>query len=104
MNALRISDRAPVILKIDNEQRNPFEADTALFLSSQRLTSDPRNHCVPVFDELEVPNEGSLCIIVTPLLRPCDDSVIRTVGEAAELLRQVIEGLEYIHRHGVAHL
>lgn len=121
MDAIRISDEASVTLKIVNEERHPREADTALFLSSGLLASDPRNHCAPVWEVLEVPHNHALCIIVMPLLRPCEDPEIWTLGEVAELLRQMIEvhvsfslfyaqvltimqGVEFMHEHDVAHL
>jgi hypothetical protein len=91
LDAIRISDGAAVMLKIVDERRHPNEANTALFLSSKKLTRDPRNHSVPVIEVFSVPNQENLSITVLPLLRPCNDPDLGTVGEATEFLRQIFE-------------
>jgi hypothetical protein len=90
IDATRVVDAACVTLKIVDEKRHPDEADIALFLTSDSLASDSRNHSAPVLEVLAVPCE-SLAIIVMPLLQSCYDPDIKTVGEATELIRQMIE-------------
>lgn len=98
MDATQISDGVHVILKIVDEKRHPNEADVALFLTSDSLALDPRNHCAPIFEVLEVPYEP-LAIIVMPLLQSCYPD-IKTVGEATELIRQMIDvSLNCLHAH-----
>lgn len=75
----------------------PHELRIARYLGSEELTSDPRNHCVPVYEVLPVPtelqfvgeNEDGEDIIVMPRLRTFDNPPFRTIGEAVEYFSQI---------------
>ncbi|KAF9480286.1 hypothetical protein BDN70DRAFT_979745 [Pholiota conissans] len=45
------------------------------------LSKDPRNHCAPVYEMLEIPDDETLSILVSPLLRPFKSPRFDTVGE-----------------------
>lgn len=62
-----------------------------LYLTSGKLSGEHNreNHTVPVLEVLEV--DESLCIIVTPLMRACDDPWFENMGEAVDFLGQVLE-------------
>ena len=97
MDATRVSDGAIVTLKSVNKESNPFEVEIGLFLSSEPLASDPKNHCVPILDTLQVPDDENETIIVMPLLRDNGTPRFDTVGECVEFFRQVFE-VSCIHR------
>ncbi|KAH9920121.1 uncharacterized protein B0H18DRAFT_881238 [Fomitopsis serialis] len=103
LDATRISDGAMVMLKKVDTDIHPYEVDLGHFLSSETMTSDPRNRCVRTLDVLPDPVEGNIKIIVLPLLRQFDDPDFATVGEAVACLQQVIEGLQFMHEQHVAH-
>lgn len=64
-----------------------------LYLTSEKLTrkDDIENHTIPVFEVLEVGGRPDLCVVVTPLMRPCDDPWFENMGEAVDFLGQVLE-------------
>lgn len=74
-----------------------------------------------MLDVLEPPEEPDVVILVTPLLRPFNNPLMESVGEAVEFFRQVFEvshmhsslplsphdrsfqGLQFMHQCQVAH-
>ncbi|KAH7906825.1 hypothetical protein BJ138DRAFT_1071218 [Hygrophoropsis aurantiaca] len=103
LDATRLSDNTFVTLKIISKSVHPYEVDIGQYFSSESVASDPANHCVPIYEVLEIPNEPDRVILVMPLLRLYDDPRFDTIGEVMECLRQLFEGLQYMHRHHVAH-
>jgi len=91
------------MLKIVNKSHHPYEADIGTFFSTQPLVSHPSNHCVPIYDVLQVPDNDNTIILVMPLLRRFDDPRFDTFGEVVAFFKQVFEGLHFIHKHHVAH-
>ncbi|KAI0790924.1 hypothetical protein C8Q75DRAFT_758494, partial [Abortiporus biennis] len=105
IDATRISDGRIVILKRIRASRNPYELEITRFLSS-KSASDPRNHCIPLYDAMEVPDmhgESAEYILVLRLLCDCDDPPMQIVGEFVDFLTQIIEGVQYMHEQNVAH-
>ncbi|KAG1733119.1 hypothetical protein EDB19DRAFT_1896652 [Suillus lakei] len=43
------------------------------------------------------------CYLVMPLLRPFNDPEFMTIGEVVEFIQQILDGLHFMHKHGVAH-
>ncbi|KAI0665383.1 kinase-like domain-containing protein [Trametes maxima] len=103
LDATRALDGAVVVLKMVMLSRHPHEIKIAQFFSSGTRASDPRNHCVPVLEVLDVPGERETKVVVMPLLRSFHDPPFTTVGEAMECCRQLVEGLQFMHIHHVAH-
>jgi serine/threonine protein kinase len=58
---------------------------------------------VPILDVLQVPDDEDRLLIVMPLLRPHGDPRFDTVGEAVEFIRQIFEGVQFMHKNHVAH-
>ena len=75
------------VLKSDHE----FEVEISTYLSSEPLRQDPQNHCAPILEVLEVPEETGTHIIVMPLLRICNDPHWSTFGEVIAFLIQIFE-------------
>lgn len=91
------------MLKKTSKSLHPHEADIGQLFSTQPLSSDPRNHCIPIYDVLQDPLEEDSQILVMPLLRSYDNPRFQTIGEALEFFRQVFEGLQFMHENHVAH-
>ncbi|KDQ55733.1 hypothetical protein JAAARDRAFT_133274 [Jaapia argillacea MUCL 33604] len=104
IDATRISDGALVALKKVSKPEHPHEADIARLLSSEPLASDSRNHSVPVYEILHVPDDDEdLDVIVMPFLRAYNDPHFDTFGEVVAFFHQVFEGLQFLHEHLIAH-
>jgi len=103
IDATRISDGKLVCLKKVSKSLHPSEATIAQFLSSEPLLSDPNNHCVPVYDILQVPNEDDRIIIIMPFLREYNSPNFETIGEIVGLFSQALKGMQFMHQHRVAH-
>ncbi|KAL1689597.1 hypothetical protein GGG16DRAFT_114840 [Schizophyllum commune] len=102
LDAIKLPHGEPVMLKRVNKlHSNEVEITTSL--SPLPLAKDPRNHCVPVYDVLEVPDDDDLQILVLPLLREYDDPPFDTVGEVVDCLRQVLECILFLHEHNIIH-
>ncbi|KAI0054874.1 hypothetical protein BV25DRAFT_1922294 [Artomyces pyxidatus] len=103
LDATRLSDGFHVILK--RVLPGPYikEVEVARYLTSEPLTADPQNHCVPILDILQVPGDLEEYIIVTPLLRPYENPPFETYGEAVDFFSQMFEAVNFMHKHHVAH-
>ena len=80
-----------VTLKRIKRGDHPYEADIALYFSSQALASQSANHCVPVYEVFTLDSDDDTMIMVMPLLRPYSDPSFDTIGEAVECFRQLFE-------------
>lgn len=89
MDATRISDGRPVMLKRLVREEGPFELDINRLFSTEPLRSNPKNHCVHLLDVIELPNEPP--VMVHPLLRPFDSPPIQTCGEFVTFFAQICE-------------
>ena len=91
MDATRIADKKLVTIKKISKSDHPLEADIGQWLSSPRLSTDPHNHCVPIYDVLQCPDEEDTQLLVMLLLLPHNDPRMHTVGEAVDLFHQIFE-------------
>ncbi|KAG6833511.1 hypothetical protein H0H93_013221, partial [Arthromyces matolae] len=71
--------------------------------SSPELITDSRNHCVPILDVIQPKNGSNFAFIVMPLLFPSDLAPFETIGEVVEYMRQILEGVQYMHQLNVTH-
>ncbi|KAI0828026.1 kinase-like domain-containing protein [Trametes gibbosa] len=99
MDATKISNRERVAIKAF-KNREGQEQQIAQFFAS---ISDPRNHCVTIYEVLPDPFDPQLALMVMPYLRPCNNPDFGTVGDIVEFVDQTIEGLVFMHKHRVAH-
>ncbi|KAJ7162167.1 kinase-like domain-containing protein [Mycena filopes] len=102
MDATRL-DGKYVMLKSVNKSRYPDEVEIVTWLNAEPRRSDPNNYTVPIYEVLQSPLEQNIEIIVMPLLQRYPKPRFDTVGEAIAFLRQVFEGLRYLHKQNVAH-
>ncbi|KAF9258863.1 hypothetical protein L218DRAFT_934394 [Marasmius fiardii PR-910] len=107
MDAERVSDGAIVYFKrlSSTEPRNVTEIAMIRLLDSEPFANNPRNHCVPCYNILQVPEtiEKDQLLLVMPFLTGCFTPDFETVGEVIEFFRQTLEGLHYLHSHHIAH-
>ncbi|KAG2150397.1 kinase-like domain-containing protein [Suillus clintonianus] len=103
ISAIRTSDGAHVILKRIQPSRHPHEIEISRFVASEPLRSQRENHCVAVLDVLDVPNDPDEAILILPLLRDFNDPPFETIGEIIDFVVQVCEGLQFMHKHNIAH-
>jgi len=89
MDATRISDGKPVMLKRLLAKEGPYEHDINKLFSTEPLASNPKNHCVQLLDVIELP--GDPPILVHPLLRPFYDPPLQTYGEFVTFFAQICE-------------
>jgi serine/threonine protein kinase len=98
VDATRISDDKLVYIK--EVKTGDLESRIALALSN---IDDPANHSVPVLDTFVDEVDASLSYLVMPFLRMPDDPPFGVVEEVIDFADQVLEGLAFMHSHGVAH-
>lgn len=91
MDAVRKSDGVTVFLKKVSQRKHPYEVEIGRYFSSEPLLKDARNHCYPLYDVLQVPDDEDIVILVMPLLRRYTDPRYATIGEAVAFFRQVFE-------------
>ena len=89
MDATRISDGRPVMLKRLLDEEGPYELQINKLFSIEPLSSDPRNRCVKLLDVIELPNDPP--VMVHPLLRPFYDPPLQTFGEFVTFYEQICE-------------
>ncbi|KAK1233969.1 hypothetical protein PQX77_002840 [Marasmius sp. AFHP31] len=107
LDAKRISDGEIVLLK-KVRLRDPSlgvqpELKMGPLFQTEPYASDPRNHCVPIYETLTLPDKDNMVLIVMPFLYKWDEPLFETVGEALEFCRQMFEGLQFMHAHRIAH-
>ncbi|KAH8988767.1 kinase-like domain-containing protein [Lactarius hatsudake] len=101
MDATRISDGRPVVLKRLPFEEGPHELRVNRLFSTEPLASNPRNHCVRLLDVIQLPNDPP--IVVHPLLRRHNNPRFRTIGEFVTFFAQICEGVKFMHENHVAH-
>ncbi|KZT13120.1 uncharacterized protein LAESUDRAFT_690312 [Laetiporus sulphureus 93-53] len=100
-DATRIADGMLVYIKLvktgDNESR------IATMLSDPSFRDDPDNHSVPILDTFQDAKDKSISYLVMPFLRLIDEPPFALVGEVVDFVDQILKGLQFLHKHGVAH-
>ncbi|KAF5374685.1 hypothetical protein D9615_008948 [Tricholomella constricta] len=103
LDAKRLSDGATVCIKRIDPKESTDEVKIAKYLSSVELTRDPKNHCVVIWDHFKDPIIPKVEFIVMRPLRRYADPEFGAVGEVVDFVTQLIEGMEFMHKHLVAH-
>ncbi|KAH9481864.1 hypothetical protein JR316_0006394 [Psilocybe cubensis] len=89
-----------VLKKVETAtQEIPF----ATTFSSKEWKKDPRNCCVPILDVIMIPCDDDHAFIVMPQLLAFHLLPFRFLGEFCEFALQVLQGLEFLHDHNIAH-
>jgi hypothetical protein len=90
MDATRRRDGKHVMLKKVLPEEGPYELLIAHSFSSPEVSGDPRNHCVPLLDVIELPNANQK-LMVMPFLRPFNSPRFQTFGEFVAFFTQICE-------------
>ncbi len=67
------------------------EVEINQYLSSEPLSLDPRNHCAQSLEIFPIPDTENVYMMVMPTLRPFDNPVFATFGEAVAFFTQLFE-------------
>src|SRR5579863_5339066 len=89
IDATRISDGRPVMLKMIPFEEGPYELQINRLFSTEPLISNPRNRCARLLDVIQLPNDPP--IMVHPLLRPFNKPRFGTFGEFVGFFAQACE-------------
>ncbi|KAF9005495.1 kinase-like domain-containing protein, partial [Cyathus striatus] len=103
IDVVREVDGLQVMLKRVYIQDHPTEVAIATLFSTEPLASDPRNHCVQVYDILQLPEDDDSVLLVMPFLLKLDEPPFVSLEEILELIRQLLGGLRFMHQQNVAH-
>ncbi|TFK74317.1 hypothetical protein BDN72DRAFT_833669 [Pluteus cervinus] len=103
VDATRTKDGKRVLLKRISKSDHPFEVEITKLLSSDALASDPNNYCVQLLDILFPADEPELTILVFPFLQSPTALPFDTFGEIVGFIKQISEGLQFLHHHHIAH-
>ena len=93
MDAIRVRDGLPVMLKRVLPDDGPHELMITQHFSSLELANTPHNHCVPLLDVIELQHADHQKLMVTPLLRPFNQPPMRTFGEFVAFFTQICKAL-----------
>ncbi|KAL5492985.1 hypothetical protein ACEPAI_4433 [Sanghuangporus weigelae] len=92
-----------IILLIGYKSSTLSELRIHRFLSEKERLKDPWNHTAPLLDEFPEDDDPTMICMVMPLLRPYDVPEFFSVEEVVDFMRQVLEGIVFMHRSNVAH-
>jgi hypothetical protein len=90
MDGIRIQDHKQVMFKKVLHEEGPHELYIANLFSSPSLRDDPSNHCVPLLEVIELPQNGEK-LMVMPFLRPFNNPPFQTYGEFVAFFMQICE-------------
>jgi len=71
--------------------RSGEEIRIAQMLTTKELRADPRNHCVPVIEVIDDPDDDSISYMVMPLLRNAVLPPFQYMKEIVDFVDQVLE-------------
>lgn len=72
-------------------EKGSSEKAISTFMSSEGLSKDPRNHCVPIIEAFEDVIDTDVEFLVMPFLRKWTSPPFLTVEEALDFMRQTLE-------------
>ncbi|CAE6412349.1 unnamed protein product [Rhizoctonia solani] len=105
LDAMRVEDERQVMIKmlIPRQGEGENEMPILQLFSSDLLKGDPANHVVPCLDTFPIPGDELGHFIVMPLLGQYDEIPFKRIPEIHDLLKQLFEGLIFMHKHDVTH-
>ncbi|KAL5492972.1 hypothetical protein ACEPAI_4420 [Sanghuangporus weigelae] len=100
IDAVRVSDGTKVAIK--RLARQCDELSILEYLTSEEMLHDPRNNTVPLLDVISE-DADPYAFIVMPLLINFTFLPYTSVEEVVDFMRQMLEGLSFLHEKNVAH-
>ncbi|CAE6483119.1 unnamed protein product [Rhizoctonia solani] len=107
LDAVRVIDDLQVMIKMiipyDDDQEGEDELKILEYLSSEQCAADPANHAVRCLESFPMPEveRGAFCVM--PLLMVYNNPPFDSLGEIYDLLKQLFEGLQFLHKNNIAH-
>ncbi|KAF7331847.1 NADH-cytochrome B5 reductase [Mycena kentingensis (nom. inval.)] len=102
LEGTRAWDKRPVMLKLS--RTDLWEAAIFEHLAS---IPDADNHTVPFYDVITPPHDPASdvqwCVVVTPRLTDCREPHLETLADFIDFVKQILEGVCFMHRYNVAH-
>ncbi|KAF8916473.1 kinase-like domain-containing protein [Mucidula mucida] len=98
LDATRHLDGRKVVIK------RAKKSDYAMLrhFNNPQYASDPKNHAIPLLDSFPIPNDDRV-FVVLPFMRVFCLPQFHCRKEFAEALRQILEGLAFMHERNIAH-
>ncbi|TFK74320.1 hypothetical protein BDN72DRAFT_893294 [Pluteus cervinus] len=103
VDATRVTDGKRVLLKRIYTSDHPFEVEITKLFSTEPLSRNPSNYCVQLLEVLNLPDEPDATLLVFPFLQHLTVLPFDTFGEIVDFIKQIFEGLQFMHHHHVAH-
>ncbi|TDL22420.1 hypothetical protein BD410DRAFT_260575 [Rickenella mellea] len=105
IDAVRVSTGERVGLKLVelDEELGAQELEIIQYLSRGEVRNDPRNPCIPLLDILDPPTHPNQRLLVMPLLYEVMGPLFKSVSECEGFVGQILRGMEFLHRHKIAH-
>ncbi|KAH9478489.1 hypothetical protein JR316_0008944 [Psilocybe cubensis] len=109
IDAVRIRDGTRVVIKRVVLAEDNVEI--LQYLNTSKMREDSRNNVVPLLEVLPLPNDSGVetsspsALIVMPMLFPLMSVTLpyRHVREVLEVVEQLIQGIQFLHEHNIAH-
>ncbi|CAE6497419.1 unnamed protein product [Rhizoctonia solani] len=106
LDAIRDKDNKHVSLKKSipsNDEEAQNELEILQYLSKDGVRDDPWNHSLQLLDSFPIPGSTSGLFLVTPFLSDWDAVPISRFSELMDFIQQILEGLQFLHSHHIAH-
>ncbi|KAG8791254.1 hypothetical protein FRC12_009735 [Ceratobasidium sp. 428] len=107
LDAMRLADNRQVVIKMvipsELDREGEEELQIVQHFSSPPYSDDLNNHVVPCLDSFPIPGMEDSMFYVMPLLSEYMQAPFYCLSDIHDFLVQVIEGLEFLHKNGVAH-
>ncbi|CAE6438512.1 unnamed protein product [Rhizoctonia solani] len=106
LDATRVQDEQQVKLKMivtSTEGEGEHEYALLKHFSESPLRGDPSNHVVPCLDSFPIPGIDAGRFVVMPLLSSYRLIHFYNLAEVHDLLKQLFDGLLFLHENNVAH-
>ncbi|KAG6819044.1 hypothetical protein H0H93_016001 [Arthromyces matolae] len=84
-------DGSLVVLKEIKITKSVHEIEVGRLFSSEPLSKNPKNHCVPILEVIDLPAGSQSVFIVMPYLLESKYPPFVTIGELVEHFRQIFE-------------
>jgi hypothetical protein len=91
MDAIRVEDGLPVMLKRIHNTPELTEFTMAFSLNSTSCGVDPHNRTIRICDILQIPDDPDNVILVMSLLRKWYEPEFDTIGEVIDFCQQMFE-------------
>ncbi|KAJ7652049.1 hypothetical protein DFH06DRAFT_540109 [Mycena polygramma] len=101
LDAIRVADGSKVVLK--RVRTWTSEISLGRYFNSEEVLNDPHNRTYRLLDIIPLPDDDDFALIAMPFLRRFDSPIFQSLEEVTEAMLQFLQGLEFMHRHNVAH-